>query len=384
MTQTQNLFDTLRIAETKLKSRFPVGAEQEKSLIQRVAEMTIKDRLVGPKDMNFTVRNGALHMEHFMVETDYVLTIHRHALGQLCAKAGLPMNYVKELEKTSSAWRTELLAHNLNELFHQPRWTDRDGDARFLHRIVAGELRGFLSRRYNRHLASRPLLKAFSDVAKNLGAKPIEATATPVRLALKCMLPMVFEAFPGEYIAVGVEWSNSDFGAGKLLVCQTVWRVDTGTSAVLDETLGRVHLGSVIEDSDVEMSDETAKKEMEAQQSAIVDAVTALLSEKTVERMLKAIRTARDEKIPWTKLRGQLARFLNKSDVDWLQKTLDTGEGIIDLPPISFEPDGTRTPNAYWASVAIGHIAAKAENPDRRMELQREAGKLLAGLLGEA
>lgn len=381
-------------ARKRMFDRTKRGEAEKKTILETVSKMVIVDRLVPPKLMTFFPPDtNDLGLRYGATGTDAV-KIHRHALNQLCAKVNFPMTYLNALNKRerqltldgeATDWKRKLLCHNLNELFHRPEWMDRGGTpTRFLHRIVDGELRGFLSRRYNRHLASAPLLQAFISACELKDAIPIEATASSVRVALKYLLPDVFEAFPGEYIGIGSEWANSDFGAGRMTVTQMVWRISTGTSAVLDETLGRVHLGSIIEDSDLEMSEETAKAETEALKSGITDAVNHQFSVNNVDRLLTALRAARDEQIPWGKLKGQLARFLSKADVDWLQNILDgKGESIVDLPPVSFAPDGTRTPNLYWTSGAVGAIASRTEDPDEKLRLQKEAGKILAALLEE-
>lgn len=380
-------------ATSRMLDRAKRGEVEQNLLLDQVRKTVIVDRLVAPRLMNFVPGKESLELHLADGRTPVNrLTVHRHALNQLCAKVSFPMTYLNTLNKpekngtASDDWRRQLLCHNLNELFQRPEWKERSGEpTRFLHRIVDGELRGFLSRRYNRHLASAPLLAAFIDATHAKGAVPMEAQSSAVRVSLKCLMPTVFEAFPGEYIGIGSEWANSDFGAGKLSISQTIWRVSTGTSSVLDETLGRVHLGSIIEDSDIEMSDDTALAEVDAQRKAIRDAVYHQFSVANVDRLLTALRAARDEQIPWSRLKGQLARFLAKADVDWLQATLDTGgESIIDLPPLSFAPDGTPMPNSYWAASAVSAIAAKTEDMDRRSELQREAGKLLANFLKEA
>jgi hypothetical protein len=306
--------------------------------------------------------------------------IHRHALQQLASKVGLPMNYVSALQGGDS-WRQELLATNLSELYQRPTWTERGGQpVRFLHRLVGGELRGFLSRRFNRHLASAPLLRAFTEQAALLGARPVEASSSPVRSSLKCLLPRVFEAFPGEFVCLGVEFSNSDFGSGRLKVCQTVWRVLEGTGAVLDEGLSRAHIGSVIDESDIEMSDETAQKEVAAQQSAVRDHVKEYLAEATVEKLLTAVRAAHEKQMSWSTLVKRLKEFLGKGELAWVEGALKN-EVITDLPPISYTDAGERAPNAYWASSAVSSLALRAEDTDRRMELQREAGRLLASAM---
>ena len=388
--------DKYEAARRRMFDRTKRGEAEKRILLETVSKMVIVDRLVAPRLMDFYPREkDELCLRYSLGSSGQsdMVRIHRHALNQLCAKVSFPMTYLNALNKyeaqlsltskTKEDWRRQLLCHNLNELFHQPEWVERGGEpTRFLHRVVDGELRGFLSRRYGRHIATAPLLRAFIDSCDAKGAIPIEAAASPVRVYLRYLLPDVFEAFPGEYIGIGSEFSNSDFGSGRMTVTQTIWRISTATSSVIDETLGRVHLGSIIEDSDLEISEETAKAELAALRSAITDSVNHQFSAKNVDRLLIALRAARDEQIPWGRLKGQLSRFLGKADVDWLQNTLDMkGESIIDLPPISFDPAGNPVPNTYWAASAVSAIAAKTEDVDRRAELQREAGKLFASLL---
>jgi hypothetical protein len=379
--QQAALFDAYDRADASLKRRLPVGKEQEDMLVAEVARTIIVDRLVPVERMAVRVGDAATLQMRYDGST--AVGIHRHALGQLCQKARMPMNFTNSLllperpeEKVPSL---HLIAHCLRELFDMKEFKDRSGaPARFLHRIVGTELRGFLSSRFNRHLASQPLLRAFRDACEEAGAKPIEATSSPVRSSLKCLIPKVFEAFPGEHVAIGVVWQNSDFGAGKLSVCQTIWRAKTATTAVLDETISRVHLGSVITDSDLEISEDTMRKEVIAQSGAIRDAVQAQLSYKTVDRILSALRAAHEQQIPWTKVKSRLSGVLTKSELAWLQQAVDKGDDIIELPPVSFTPEQERVPNAYFIASALGHIASRSEDADKKLDLQAEAGKFLA------
>lgn len=382
-------FGTEADAMRKVEKRTAIGAQEEAALLQTVAKTIIVDKLVPPESMVFERDEEELKLSYQMSGSmmRQRVTLHSHAFGQLCAKVNIPMNFANMLRTVERSpedwWKPELLALNLNTFFHKTEWKGTSsGPARFLHRIVDGELRGFLSRRYNRFLASAPLLSAFVDVCRFQGAKPIEASSTPVRSALKCIMPQVYEPFPGEYICIGVEWSNSDFGAGKLAVCQTVWRILTGSSSVLDESISRVHLGSIIQDSDLEVSDDTARKEVTAQQAAIADVVTQQLSDKTIERLVKAMKTAHEEEIPWSRLRSQLQRILNKSELEWMESCLDMGaKGIIDLPPVSFAPDHTTMPNSYWAASTLALLASECGDEDKKLDLQKAAGALLSSAL---
>ena len=375
MTQLDFL-EPYEVSRSRMESRFLKGEAQERALIDSVANTVIIDRLVPPKTALFNVIDGAMGVT-YDGDCSVVYSVHRHALNQVCAKVHLPMAYANFLLPGGKV-KSSLLGFNLNMLFTEPEFEEKAGQpVRFLHRIVGHELRGFLSRRFNRHLASGPLLRAFVEQCRAEGARPIEASTSAVRNSLKCLLPMVFEVVPGEHICLGAEWGNSDFGAGKMSVSQTVWRVSSGTAAVLDDGLSKAHIGSIIEDSDVEMSDDTAKKEVLAQQGAIRDHVRQYFSKTTVERMLIALRAAHDEQIPWSKLRVRLRGILSENNLEWLKSALDTGDSIIDLPPVSHTSGGERVPNFYWAASAVSALAAKTEDPDKKIELQKEAGKLL-------
>lgn len=385
---SQQFVAMLERAEEAAERRFELGEVEQNALLERVAKMVIRDKLVLPTGTKFEVwddANGAPELRiQYGAQPDRI-AIHKHALSQLAGKVSIPIAFVHGLnarDKTHE-WKTHLLAHNMNKLFHSTPWApDRNGNpTKFLHRIVGDELRGFLSRRFNRHLASAPLLRAFVETCTQTSARPIEAIASDVRVSLKCFLPHVFEAYPGQYICAGVEWSNSDFGAGKLTVSQTLWDPLRGTSSVLDDTISRVHLGSLIEDSDIEMSDETAASEVDTLAKAIRDSVIAMLSEQSVKRLLEAIRVANEQEIPWSKLKGQLAKFLYKKDIESIEALLLNGDDVLDLPPPGFNTEGKLIPTRWWAATLISTMAARTKDEDRKIELQNEAGKLLSGLV---
>lgn len=365
--------DLFSHAQQRANARFDIGEKAEATLLQTIANMTIRDRLVPPKSMHFVADEGGIRMKYPNDQTLY--TIHRHALGQFAGKVEFPIAYLNKLN--TDGWRLGLLLHNLNTLFHNSSFERGSSEPRFLHRLVGSEVRAFLSRRFNRHLASLPMLRAFIESVRAVQGRPVEALTTDIRWSLKCFLPLVFEAFPGQYICVGVTMSNSDFGAGRMAVTQTVWDPVRDARTVLDETFSRVHLGSVIEDSDMELSEDTAVAEVEAQAMAIRDAVTQMLSDQSVDRALKAIKAAHEAEIPWSQLKGQLARILYDKEVDAVE-TLLNSPGIVDLPPVGRTATGEPLPTKWWAASVLSRLASAENTPDeRKMELQQQAGRLL-------
>lgn len=364
----------------RMKARIEQGIEQQDQLVERVANMVIKDRLVAPSATHFTAHTGEIRIAYANPKAGAVyrmedLSIHRHALTQLAQKVLLPLTYVNFLQTKSEQWKPELLAEILERSFANTKFSDRSGAPKFLHRIVGGELRGFLSRRFNRHIASAPLLRAFIETCMAVGAMPFDSTASDIKVALKCLLPHVFEPVPGEFICIGVEWSNSDFGAGRMQVALSMWMPQGDRFTVLDHVVSRVHIGSIIEETDIDISEETAQKEAEAQCSAIKDSVLNQLSETSIDRLLKAVAMAHEEQIPWGQLKGQLARFLAKKDIETLQSLLD--EEVLDLPPVRVDVLGGKVPTKWWTTQALAWLANRTEDPEKKLELQHAAGSFL-------
>jgi hypothetical protein len=378
-------------AERKLRERVTtIGAGQQRLIVDEVARMVIRDKLVDPGSMVFrTAAHRPLQVSHISDAETFI--VHSHALTQIVAKSrpakdkpGMNGRYARELYN-GALWHRELLAHNLNTLYSLGTFVDRKKNpAKFLHRIVGDTLLGFLSRSYNRKLVTAPLLRTFLEVCAEHGAGPLEATTTYVRTRIKCVLPHVFEPVDGEFVAFGVAFGNSDFGDGMLDVSNLVFRLNAldlhkkkyGSISVMDRAFSKTHLGSIIKESDIEMSDETADKEVIAVQSAIRDVVNAQLSMDAIDKTLDAIRTASQEHIPWHTVRELLTAVLSKKDADKARVMLDVG--VEELPPVNAGADGPQA-TGWWASNLVGWFADKEVDPDKKAQLQELAGDILVG-----
>lgn len=383
MTQAFDISTSKRSAAAveRLESRFRIGQRAQDALVQQVANLHIKDKLVPPDKMFFSC-DGKRARVHYGDISDKGALIHPHALNQMSKVSGLPKIFMTRLV-SGEPWEQMLFEHNMDMLFHNGKFKSRSTQPiRFLHRLVGPddnlELRGFLTRSFNRRLASIPLLAGFMDACQKVGALPIEASTSAVNFSLKCFLPHVFEPVDGEFIAIGVMWSNSDFGAGRLLITLSIMRISGGTLAAVDDVHHRTHLGSIIEDIDLEISDETATKEVEAQISAIRDAVVARLTPDSISRLLKAISIAHEEQIPWNKLREELGQILSTKEVEDVKKLLESNSSdIIDLPPPGRTASGEPISTRWWGSQILGWLASKEADPDRKSDLQFAAGQVL-------
>lgn len=371
--------EAAKAARHILESRLQVGKARQNEIVNAVASTHIRDRLVPPKKMSIMCSFPGKPQVFYDAGSADVAFIHQHALGQLASVAGIPKTYVNRLVNGSD-WERNLFCYNMNTLFHEGEYLDRQRNpTKYLHRLVGSgentELRGFLSRSFNRHLASLPLLRAFVESCNEVGAQTIDGTASPVRFSLKMFLPHIFEPVPGHLVAFGESWSNSDFGAGRMKVSMSCLNIRAGTMATLEDSMSRVHLGSIIQESDIEVSDQTAIKEVEAQCSAIRDVVREQLQPEPVGRMLALIAAANEEQIPWNRIKNELGRLLHKSEIEDVRKLLD--DTIDELPPVGRAADGSPLPTRWWASNVVGWLAAREVDPDRREDLHQLAGDIL-------
>lgn len=358
-----------------LHSKIRMGKEDQEVLLRRCAENVPRDRYVRPSNMVFTYLPDKDKHVTLRYLPNEVVKIHRNALGQIADTIGLPRNYVHKLH-TAEDWRESLLAYNINELFTQQEFKNRlKQPAEFLHRLVGDELRGFLTQSYNRHLLSMPMLNAFIEACNEVWAEPVAGYASDTRVGLQCYLPWAFEPVPGEFVAIGVWFGNSDFGDGRLRVSHTMMRVNCWGSAIMEDSYSRVHLGGVVRDSDIRLSDAVAAKEIDTVALAIKDSVHQILSPDPVRKLMKLIKLASEEELDWSRLKGQLGKLLSKENVDKLKEYLDTP--IRDLPPPGVGENGKPLATRWWASSAVSYLAEHEPDKDKQSDLQQAAGKIL-------
>lgn len=361
-------------AEIMRDRMFQDGNAQCRKLVQAISATTIHDVLVPPAAMQFVGDESGVR---FKIRGDHATKIpgsdldkaeiHSHALSQLCSKCEMNGLFARRLISKNTQWANELVAHNLNELFQNAKFAE---GVKFLHRFVRGELRGFLSRRYNRNLSSGPLLAAFMSACHLNNAYPANAVYGAVRNRLTCAQREIHLSNSKSPVLVGVEWSNSDFGAGRHSISLVVltpygsrWVVERGNA------LSQVHIGGVLEDSDLEISEDTQVLELEAQTSGIRDAVTQQLSPKVVGIVIRAIERMQEESLTWAQAAGILLNYLTRAQVEEARVMMT--EQVEFLPAVQA---GAASP--MWVMEVLSHFARKSTE-DKQSELESAAGSIL-------
>lgn len=359
-----------------------VGEERQRTVIQHALKRVIVDKLAAPTQIHMNVDNDKLMLLYDNSPSEPVV-ISNHALNQICGVTGIPKAYVNKLLTECVGmpliFRMSLLQHIFNTHFHVGAYVDRKGKpAKFLHRLMNGELFGFLSRSYNRKLGTVAMMKPFLERCAAHGAKPTEALHGHLKTSLKCVQPIVYEPVDGEFVAFGATYTNSDFGAGGMTVSDSILRISTGTTSVIQDKLRRIHLGALITESEIELSEDTLEKESAAHIGAVKDTVNDIFSNKRIETSLELIRFAFEHKIQWERLKARAKDVLNKEELEKLNTLLGmTKEGIVDLPPVTLNSSGDPEVNAWWASAALGCISASITDVEKKVSIQELAGELL-------
>lgn len=350
-----------RAAKDILAQKVEAGMASAGSAIEQIIAEVPQDSIVRSTALTFDAQRGAHGVKvHFGTTTDPYRPIHPYALGQLAARAGVPTEYMRELVNSSEDWKRELASSILTEHFHKgcPQ-------QRHLVRTVKGTAKAFLSDKYRR-LDSRPLVEAFVEECDKIDARPVDGLVTETRCSLKAIIPRVYEPTPGEAICFGVEWSNSDFGNGTHSIRAFILRLWCLNGATTENALREIHLGGRLADN-IEFSNRTYELDTRTSVSALRDVVKGTLGEGGIRRQFNGIVAAQAETIDWRNLQAQLAKTLNKGEMKEAKDAFESND-VINLPAGA---------TVWRASNALSWIAKKAE-PERRLDLERAAGALVA------
>jgi len=355
-------------AREKLEALINQGQNNAMSVIDKIIKEVPEDKVVKGPALRFGYRptnghdGGALTVcvgNRFNEGSAVDLSIHRNALTQLAERGpvSLPAKLVGELQDQGE-WGNTLLARNLEEIYAH-------SEEKYLTRSYNGQLRGFLSNKFRR-LDSRPIINAACDAFEKIGARPVEGYATDTKIALKAVLPMVFEPVKNEVLALGVIWQNSDYGNGAHSLRAFMLRLWCTNFAITEECLREVHLGGRLGEDDV-FSDRTYELDTKRSASAIKDVIEATLAPPKVKLILDNIRAADAEKIDPKNMSAYLKKQLGAGDAKAVIEAFNSPD-VENLPP----------GNSKWRlSNAISWIAGKQTDGEKKLELMMAAGDVL-------
>lgn len=353
-------------ARSILDSKIQSGIASARATIERLERDVPTDQIVKGSSVRFVpamqTEEGAdiIVPRVKMIIGENQMEIGKHAFGQVASRAGVPAGYLGDLA-AAGGWQTILAAHILGQHYGAGNGT------RYISRSVRGVVRGWLSDSYRR-LDARPLCETACEEFARAGAVPVDGVCTETRVALKAMLPTVFEPIPGELIALGLEWSNSDYGHSKHSLRYFLLRVACLNGATMEDLISQIHLGGRLPDN-LRLSEETYIADTKASRLALRDTVRAYLEPAKIEGTLEGLRLANEHKVEWRQVQNRVGRRLLKSELEAARSAFE-GADTINLP----------AGNTAWrASNALSWIAGHTEDASRRLELERLAGEVING-----
>jgi len=182
------------------------------------------------------------------------------------------------------------------------------------------------------------------------------------------ILPYIVEPAPGEFMIMGLNWQNSDYGSGAYGVTSFAMRLICQNGMVGSSQIKQVHLGGRLPDS-LTFSDTTYAKDTELMASATIDIVRNLLTEGAVNKQAETITRAAETEVTIERAMRGVRNSLNKGEAKHAKELFEGNQAGILLPEVKSE---------WRFSNVLSWLANEAESPDRKIELQTLAGKVIA------
>jgi hypothetical protein len=351
--------DAANHARQKLEGLIAQGRDRAGHVIDMVEKEVPSDYVIRAKKLHYDTDGADLLMSFKDQNNKEVVTgMHPHAVEQVAKLCGLPKKWVNE-KLVGDDWERELLTHTFNEIFNHR-------EQRQLVRVVNEETRGIMSDKFRR-IDSRPIIESFANACSTYGAVPVEGYYLQTKVAIKALLPMVFEPVPNEIIAYGVVLQNSDYGLGTYSLRKILLRLWCTNYAIAEEMLRQVHLGKRLPDN-ISFSEKTHLLDTETMVSATTDIMEEAFNPNSVNALINAVKEAHETEISPTRIKEFLKAKLNKEETKQVTDAFMSPD-VVNMPPGQ---------SKLRLSNAISWIAGKTDNGQRKLEMQQIAGKLIA------
>jgi hypothetical protein len=348
-------------AKARFQAEFAHGQSQLGAALKSVEDSVPEDTLVPAPKLKFDFSSKDLQVG---VGKDFV-GVHNHAYGQLLEKSGIPKKYADLLWQENP----ELLVRNLTERYHRNR-----ADKTFLTRVVNGQLRGFLSDKFQR-FDVKPMVEAFLETCQQFKAVPVQAQNLATRFYLKMVVPVIFEPVTDEVLVFGVIFRTSDYGDGAYEIrgfVRRVWCTNDGTT---EDCLRQIHLGAKL--TAANFSQETLGKQADMLASATRDTVKGILKPANIEKRLEVIKVADAEQIKIDTVLDRMRKGgeITKAEADRAKEILSTTDVEV-LPPVREKPKKGHTSLWRFANAFSSMAGEDDTSPERAMDYENIAGKL--------
>lgn len=244
-------------------------APTEQSTMQVQSDKTVVLEIPNPQGSQHALDEGRISLP--------ILPIAHEQIG---ARLNIPRAYYQRMQSEAP----DLLATNVNA------WFRKSPEKRMV-RTLGGDVRAFLSNRYNRieneEIAEvvLPILADIPDV------KIVSAEITERRMYIQALSPrIVGEVKKGDVVQAGVVISNSEVGMGAVSISPLVFRLVCLNGMIAnDGKLRANHVGGRIEETEALYADDTRKADDRAILLKVRDHVRAAVDQVAFARRIEAM-----------------------------------------------------------------------------------------------
>lgn len=274
---------------------------------------------------------------------------------QIADRLKIPQKYYERMQIEAP----HILTANVNGWF-------RVAPEKRMIRTLGGDVRAFLSNRYNRieneeiAEAALPILYQIPDV------KILSCEVTDRRLYIQAVAPRLQgEVKKGDVVQAGVVISNSEVGAGAVSVARMNYRLVCLNGMILPDKFRAFHTGRQIEDTETLWKDDTRKADDKAIILKVRDMVQAAVDMQEFAQTLEKMRSMTQIKIegnPNDAIELLCAKVgVNENERGGILRALIDGGDL-----------------SAWGMInAVTAQANSATNYDRAIELEAAGGQLL-------
>jgi len=296
-----------------------------------------------------------------------VFPLSNNAASQVATYLDIPYKYWKKILDIP-----DLLTTNINALLQaKPEekrflrtWKDPEGNEE-------NRMRALLSDSYRPYDHALYLSAAFPVLREFPNIEVKSYALTEARFYLQAVFPtLTAEIRPGETVAKGVTFRNSEIGRGYYDILDMVWEYICSNGMIGESILRKRHVGSKldIDGEDVSVyADETIEADITALSLKIRDTLTAALSEAAFDQQLSVLKEAAEDDFSKRKSKQIVTNvtkkysFLSEDDGEMIRDNL-VGKGDF---------------SRYGLMSAITALAHEIDDRDKQYDLERTGHKII-------
>lgn len=271
----------LSISELAAKIEANQQAKKDYVVTTNALELVAYDNTAGDRVEALKIVNG-------LTET---LGTSNHAHDQIASRLDIPRKYYNRLRADAP----ELLADNVNHWF-------REKPERRMVRTLDGRARAFLSDRYQR-IENEQIAEVALPILGEIPEVRFESAAvTETRMYIKALAPRVQgEVRKGDVVQAGVSISNSEVGAGAVVIQPLIFRLVCLNGMILPDTKFRAHHVGARVGNDEKIAHMLSDEAVAADDHAILlkvrDVLRAAVSEEYFAGALERLQGATRDRI---------------------------------------------------------------------------------------